>query len=48
MQTGHLFSIEPGIYMPDCGLRTEINVLIDVQGAQVTTLPLQSEIRVLL
>ncbi len=44
LQRGHLFSIEPGIYMHDCGFRTEINVLIDHNGAEITTLPLQTEI----
>jgi Xaa-Pro aminopeptidase len=41
---GHLFSIEPGIYLPDCGFRTEIDVLIGHDGAEVTTLPLQTNI----
>ncbi|MEA3297186.1 MAG: M24 family metallopeptidase [candidate division Zixibacteria bacterium] len=44
LQEGHLFSIEPGIYMNDCGFRTEINVLITSKGCEVTTLPLQYEI----
>jgi Xaa-Pro aminopeptidase len=44
LQQGHLFSIEPGIYMPDAGFRTEIDVLIGHDGAEVTTLPLQTEI----
>ncbi len=44
LQVGHLFSIEPGIYKSDCGFRTEINVLIGHNGAEVTTLPLQMEI----
>lgn len=44
LQKGHLFSIEPGIYMPDCGFRTEINVLIGHEGAEVTTQPLQTSI----
>jgi Xaa-Pro aminopeptidase len=44
LQSGHLFSVEPGIYMEDCGFRSEINVLITENGPQVTTLPLQSEI----
>lgn len=41
---GHLFSIEPGIYLPDCGFRTEIDCLIGHDGAEVTTLPLQTSI----
>lgn len=44
LQKGHLFSIEPGIYMNDCGFRTEVDVLIGHDGVEVTTLPLQSEI----
>ncbi|MBI5266052.1 MAG: aminopeptidase P family protein [candidate division Zixibacteria bacterium] len=45
---GHLFSIEPGIYYPEFGLRTEIDVLIGHEGAEVTTLPLQTAITPLL
>ena len=45
LQKGHLFSVEPGIYMKDCGFRTEIDVLIGHNGAEVTTIPLQNEIR---
>ena len=44
LQEGHLFSIEPGIYTKEYGLRTEINVLISNEGTEVTTLPLQKEI----
>lgn len=44
LQQGHLFSIEPGIYMKDCGFRTEIDALISHEGCEVTTLPLQEEI----
>ena len=44
---GHLFSVEPGIYMDDCGFRSEINVLITPTGPQVTTLPLQTELTAL-
>lgn len=44
LQQGHLFSIEPGIYMDDCGFRSEINVLIGHNGAEVTTLPIQEKI----
>jgi len=45
LQPGHLFSIEPGIYTSDYGLRTEINVLMTEDGPEVTTLPLQNEIK---
>jgi Xaa-Pro dipeptidase len=48
LQRGHLFSIEPGIYMKDCGFRTEIDCLIGHEGAEVTTLPLQTSITPLL
>ena len=44
LQQGHLFSIEPGVYMKDCGFRTEIDVLISYDGPEVTTLPAQQEI----
>ena len=44
LQKGHLFSIEPGMYLPEYGLRTEIDVLIGHDGVEVTTLPLQNEI----
>jgi Xaa-Pro aminopeptidase len=48
LQPGHLFSIEPGAYFDDCGFRSEINCLITPTGCDVTTLPLQTEIRPLL
>ncbi len=48
LQSGHLFSIEPGIYMDDCGLRTEIDCLITDDGCEVTTLPKQTCILALL
>ncbi|RKX23183.1 MAG: aminopeptidase P family protein [Candidatus Zixiibacteriota bacterium] len=44
LQEGHLFSIEPGIYLDDFGVRTEIDVLITPDGPEITTLPLQTEI----
>lgn len=44
LQKGHLFSIEPGIYLDDCGFRSEIDALITPHGVEVTTLPLQTEI----
>ncbi len=44
LQAGHLFSVEPGIYMEDCGFRSEINVLMTNTGPVVTTLPLQTGI----
>jgi Xaa-Pro aminopeptidase len=37
------FSIEPGIYLPDFGVRSEVNVYIDGSRARVTG-PIQNEI----
>jgi len=48
LQSGHLFSLEPGIYMSDCGFRTEIDCLITGDGCEVTTQPMQREIVALL
>lgn len=45
---GLLFSVEPGIYLDDFGIRSEINVLMTPTGPQVTTLPLQTEVLPLL
>ncbi len=47
LQVGHLFSVEPGIYLEDCGFRSEINVLITKNGPVVSTLPLQAELTAL-
>ena len=47
LQPGHLFSIEPGIYMEEVGLRSEIDVLIGHDGIEVTTLPVQTKITAL-
>ena len=30
------FSIEPGVYLPAFGIRSEVNVYVDEQGARVT------------
>jgi len=35
------FTIEPGIYLPDFGVRLEINIYIHEDRAEITTLPLQ-------
>jgi Xaa-Pro aminopeptidase len=54
-----MFTVEPGIYLPDfnfddgavakgLGLRTEINCLVQPDGIEVTTLPLQTEVIALL
>lgn len=56
---GVLFTVEPGIYLPDfnfdespvpkgLGLRTEINCLMHPDRVEVTTLPLQTEVLPLL
>jgi Xaa-Pro aminopeptidase len=37
------FTIEPGVYFPDFGVRTEINMVMDARAATVTG-PLQTEI----
>jgi Xaa-Pro aminopeptidase len=39
------FSIEPGIYLPEFGIRSEVNVFIDGEGTvHVTGGPLQESI----
>ena len=38
------FSIEPGIYLEDFGVRSEINVYVKDKEIEVTTLPMQEEI----
>lgn len=56
---GLLFTIEPGIYMPDCdfddsgrclglGIRSEVNCLVRDGDLEVTTLPLQENVLTLL
>jgi Xaa-Pro aminopeptidase len=30
------FSIEPGIYLPEFGIRSEVNVFVDEHSARVT------------
>jgi Xaa-Pro aminopeptidase len=43
------FSIEPGIYLPEFGIRSEINVYIDAAGRpHVTGGPAQTEILAIL
>lgn len=41
---GTLFSIEPGIYLRDFGIRSEIDVLASERGARPTTTPLQERV----
>ena len=38
------FSIEPGIYLPEFGVRLEVDMYVGEEAAEVTTLPLQEEI----
>lgn len=38
------FSIEPGIYLPDFGIRSEVNVYLDEAKAVITGEPVQQEI----
>ncbi len=45
---GTLVSVEPGIYLEDFGVRSEVNLLIDGGEAVVTTDPIQREILALL
>ena len=48
---GVCFSIEPGIYLPEFGVRSEIDVFIadlTPEGVIVTTLPVQDEVLMLL
>lgn len=38
------FSVEPGIYLPDFGVRLEVNVYMDPVDGPVVTTPMQTEI----
>ncbi|WP_337844763.1 M24 family metallopeptidase [Thermus sp.] len=40
---GLAFTVEPGVYLPDFGVRTEVNVYLHPEGPEVTT-PLQEAI----
>ncbi len=42
------FSVEPGIYLPESGVRTEVNVLMLARDIEVTGVPAQTEILPLL
>lgn len=44
LRSGMAFSIEPGIYLPDFGIRLEIDCLMENDRAVATTLPLQTEV----
>ncbi len=45
---GTLVSVEPGVYLDDFGVRSEVNLLVDGGQAVVTTEPAQMEIPALL
>ena len=45
---GTLVSVEPGVYLEDFGVRSEINLLLDGGEAHVTTEPVQRELPALL
>jgi Xaa-Pro aminopeptidase len=43
---GCCFSIEPGIYLPEFGIRSEVNVFVDKQGrVHVTAGEVQTQIQ---
>jgi Xaa-Pro dipeptidase len=44
LMTNTCFSIEPGIYLPEFGVRSEVNVYLDPQRTVVTGDPIQTEI----
>jgi len=44
LMPGHLFSIEPGLYFDDHGVRSEIDVLITENGPNITHPSMQKEI----
>ena len=44
LQEGVAFTVEPGVYLPHFGIRSEINVIIQNGRAVITTLPLQTEV----
>ncbi|MFN8007270.1 MAG: M24 family metallopeptidase [Terriglobia bacterium] len=41
---GTCFSIEPGVYLKDFGIRSEVNVYLDAEQVVVTGDPIQSEV----
>jgi Xaa-Pro aminopeptidase len=40
--------MEPGIYLPEFGIRSEVNLLIHAHDVEVTGIPAQEEIVALL
>jgi len=45
---GTLVTVEPGVYGPEIGVRSEINLVVHERSVEVTTLPLQESILPLL
>ncbi len=46
LEAGMTFTVEPGVYLPEFGVRSEINVYVDKDGGvHVTGGALQTEIR---
>src|SRR5262249_57329041 len=41
---GTCCSVEPGIYLPEFGIRSEVNVYIEARGIRVTGRPIQQEL----
>jgi len=41
-------TVEPGVYGPEIGVRSEINLVVHERSVEVTTLPLQESILPLL
>lgn len=41
------YTIEPGIYLEDFGMRTEIDFYVDNHGSMIITTPLQKEIEII-
>lgn len=41
---GHLFSLEPGIYLENYGVRSEVDCMLTESGPEVTTQPIQNGI----
>ena len=44
LMTNTCFSVEPGVYLPEFGVRSEVNVYLDLQETLVTGDPIQTEI----
>jgi Xaa-Pro aminopeptidase len=42
--SGTCCSIEPGIYLPEFGVRSEINILVHAKSIEVTGVPIQEEL----